>query len=69
MMIGKISIDKHQYTNGEYFIKGKTDYWINIKTSTNREMKVTPDHNIAVIKDNNLIIKEAKDIECGDRVG
>ncbi len=51
------------------FIKGKTDYWIRIKTSTNREIKVTPDHNIAIIEEaGNIKIKKAIDVDEGDRL-
>jgi len=51
------------------FIKGKTNRWIRIKTSTNREIKVTPDHNIIVINEsNNLIVKKAIELEIGDKI-
>jgi len=52
----------------KYFIKGKTNEWITIKTSTNREIKVTPDHNILIIQDQTTIIKKAKDLIEGDRI-
>lgn len=53
----------------KYLIKGKTDKWIRIKTSTNREIKVTPDHNIIVITENDdLIVKKAKDLEIKDKI-
>jgi len=50
------------------FIKGKTNQWINIKTSTNRIMKVTPEHNIIVINADGLTVKKAQDIKNGDRI-
>jgi len=50
------------------FIKGKTNQWFNIKTSTNRKMKVTPQHKIMVINADGLTIKKAKNIEKGDRI-
>jgi DNA polymerase II large subunit len=52
----------------KYFIKGKTDRWIKIKTSTNREIKVTPDHNILIIQDGIPSVKKARDIKEGDRL-
>ena len=50
------------------FIKGKTNSWVRIKTSTNREIKVTPDHNIATISNNEIKIKKAREIKKGDKV-
>ncbi len=49
-------------------IKGKTDYWIKIKTTTNREIRVTPDHNIATLDGRKIKIKKAIDVEEGDTV-
>lgn len=50
------------------FIKGKTKTWIKIKTSTNRELKITPDHDVVTIKDNQFFIKKAKEIQRGERI-
>lgn len=50
------------------FIKGKTDTWVRIKTSTNREIKVTPDHYIATISNEKIRIKKAIDVEEGDKL-
>jgi DNA polymerase II large subunit len=52
----------------KYFVKGKTDQWITIKTSTNREIKVTPEHNILVIQDGISTVKKALEIKEGDRI-
>jgi DNA polymerase II large subunit len=49
-------------------IKGKTNHWIKIKTSTNREIKVTPDHNILTIQEGICSVKKARDIKEGDRL-
>ncbi|MFW6120211.1 MAG: DNA polymerase II large subunit, partial [Petrotogales bacterium] len=59
---------KLQKKKVKYFIRGKTNWWIKIKTSTNREMKVTPDHNILVINNGNFLVKKAREIEKGDRL-
>jgi DNA polymerase II large subunit len=50
------------------FIRGKTNRWIIIKTATNREIKVTPDHNILVIHEGTSTIKKAIDLLEGDRI-
>jgi len=50
------------------FIKGVTDDWVQIKTSTNREITVTPDHTIAVLNEGMLTVKKACDITKGDTV-
>ena len=50
------------------FIKGKTNQWITIKTSTNRKIKVTPTHNILVINNNKLVVKKAKEVAKGDMI-
>ena len=52
----------------KYFVKGKTDQWITIKTSTNREIKVTPEHNILVIQDGISTVKKAWEVKEGDRL-
>jgi len=63
-----INTGKLQKKKVKYFIKGKTNKWIKIKTSTNREIKVTPDHDILVINAGGLTIKKAKEIQEGDRI-
>jgi DNA polymerase II large subunit len=50
------------------FIRGETNQWITIKTATNREIKVTPDHNILVINEGTSVIKKAIDVLEGDRI-
>lgn len=50
------------------FIKGKTSSWVRIRTSTNREIKVTPDHAIALIVNNEIKSKKAKDCKKGDKI-
>ena len=50
------------------FIKGKTNKWIKIKTSTNREFKVTPDHLLMIIKNDKKEVIKAKDLQEGDKV-
>ena len=49
-------------------IKGNTDCWIRIQTSTNRSIKVTPEHQIAVIENTGIIIKKASEIREGDKI-
>ena len=62
------STGKLQKKRVKCLIKGNTNRWIKIKTSTNRELKVTPDHIILVIDNGKLRIKKAEDLEEGDRV-
>ncbi len=50
------------------FIRGRTEKWVNITTSTNRELKVTPGHNISVMEDGELRVKKAIEISEGDRI-
>jgi len=49
-------------------IKGRTNQWIDIKTSTNRKIKVTPDHNLLIINKDGFTTKKAKEIKEGDRI-
>jgi len=50
------------------FIKGKTNHWVQFKTSTNRVIKVTSDHDILVINNHKLIVKKARELSVGDKV-
>ncbi|KXB07892.1 hypothetical protein AKJ58_01530, partial [candidate division MSBL1 archaeon SCGC-AAA385D11] len=50
------------------FIRGSTKEWIEITTSTNRKLKITPDHHVSVIKNGKLQVRKAADIRAGERV-
>lgn len=50
------------------FIKGNTNTWVRIKTSTNREITVTPDHNIAILNGGTVTVTKASDIVEGYKV-
>jgi len=53
----------------KYFIKGpKTQKWVKITTSTNREFAMTPTHDFMCLDENNKIkSKKAKEIVVGDK--
>ena len=56
--------------NIKYFIKGpKEKVWVKVRTATNREIIMTPNHDFMHIDDQYSIkFKKARDIEAGDKL-
>ena len=50
------------------FIKGKTNSWIEIETSSGRKIKVTPDHQVLITKSGMMVNVMADEIKLGDEV-
>jgi DNA polymerase II large subunit len=50
------------------FIKGKTNLWIEIETSSGRKIKVTPDHQVLITKSGMMVNVKADEIKLGDEV-